>query len=79
MHYLYLGTGFCLLFTGIGVFLAQLYFLIAHQEWTPAPLSLFWELVGIAGPGEELPLAGVFMLFGAWFTWEGVRRGKTRQ
>jgi len=76
MPYLYLTTGACQLFTGIGIFPLQAYFWLAHQVWTPAPLSLYWELVGITGPLGELPLAGVFILFGRWFAWEGVKRGK---
>lgn len=79
MHYLYLPTGTCLLFVGTGIFLIQVYLWFAHQAWTPAPLSLFWELVGIAGPLGDLPMAGVFILFGGWFVWEGVKRGKTRR
>jgi len=78
MFYLYLFTGAGLLFVGGSVLLLQAYFWLIHQEWLPAPLSYFWELVGIAGPVGELPLPGVFMLFGACFTCEGVKRGKTR-
>ena len=77
MHYLYVITSANLLFAGIGIFLLQAYFWFVHQDWTPAPLSLFWEIVGISGPLGELSLAGVFMLFGGWFTWEGVKRGKS--
>ena len=76
MPYLYLITSACLLFTGIGIFLLQAYFWLVHQERTPTPLSYSWELVGVAGPAGELPLAGVFLLFGGWFAWEGVRRMK---
>ena len=76
MRNLYLITGTCLLIIGLCTFLIQLYLWLAHQAWTPAPLSLFWDLVGIAGPLGESPLAGVFLLFGGWLTWEGVGRGK---
>jgi hypothetical protein len=64
MFYLYLGTGVCLLFVGSCVLLLQAYLWLAHQAWTPAPLSLFWELVGITGPLGDLAITGVFMLFG---------------
>ena len=76
MFYLYLGTGVGLLFVGGSVLLLQAYFWLMHQEWIPAPLSYFWELIGIAGPLGDLPMAGVFILFGGWFTWEAVKRGK---
>ena len=74
MPYPYLIIGACLLFTGIGIFLIQAYFWLVHQEWMPAPLSLFWELVGIAGPLGDLPMFAVFVLFGIGFVLEGLRQ-----